>query len=78
MPTSMHKISINGSQIIESSLLSIGKMSEEAQESCNKFVKKIHQDFSRKCSRAKTMKDIFRSLLVTSNPLISSLQKLNA
>ena len=78
MPTSMHKILIHGSQIIESSLLPIGQMSEEAQESCNKFIKKFRQDFSRKCSRTKTMEDVFCRLLVTSDPLISSLQKVPA
>ena len=77
-PTSMHKILIHGSQIIESFLLPIGKMSEEAQESSNKFIKKFRQDFSRKCSRTKTMEDVFCRLLVTSDPLISSLRKVPA
>lgn len=78
MPTTVHKILIHGSKIIESSLLPIGQMSEEAQESSNKLIKKFHQDFSRKCDRIKTMEDVFSRLLVTSDPLISSLRKLPA
>ena len=78
MPTSMHKIFIHRSQIIGSSLLPIGQMSEEAQESCNKFIKKFRLDFSRKCIRTKTMEDVFCRLLVTSDPLISSLRKVPA
>ena len=78
MPTSMHKILIHGSQIIESSLLPIRQMSEEAQKSCNKFIKKFRRDFSRKCSRTKTMEDVICRLLVTSDPLISRLRKVPA
>lgn len=39
MPTSVHKILIHGSKIIESSLLPIGQMSEEKQEACHKDIK---------------------------------------
>lgn len=39
MPTTVHKILIHGGKIIENSLLPIGQMSEEAQESCNKSIK---------------------------------------
>lgn len=39
MPTSVHKILIHGSKIIESSLLPIGQMSEENQEACHKDIK---------------------------------------
>ncbi|XP_043471258.1 uncharacterized protein LOC122504283 [Leptopilina heterotoma] len=76
MPTTLHKILIHSAQIVETSLLPIGQMSEEAQESCNKFIKKYRQDFARKTSRAKNMEDIFCRLLVSSDPLISSLRKL--
>lgn len=51
-------------------------MSEEAQESCNKYIKRFREDFSRKCDRIKNMEDIFCRLLVTSDPIISSLRKL--
>lgn len=72
MPTTVHKILIHGGKIIENSLLPIGQMSEEAQESCNKSIKKFRRDFSRKNSREKTMTDVFFRLLVASDPLISN------
>lgn len=51
-------------------------MSEDAQESSNKYIKKFREDFARKCSRVKTMQDIFLRLLLTSDPFISSLREL--
>lgn len=76
MPTTVHKILLHSSKVLESSILPIGQMSEEAQESCNKFIKKYRQDFARKSSRIKNMEDVFQRLLVSSDPLISSLRKL--
>lgn len=58
MPTSVHKILIHGADVIKSSVLPIGQMSEDAQECTNKYIKKFHEDFA-KCSRAKTMEDMF-------------------
>ncbi|XP_011867945.1 PREDICTED: uncharacterized protein LOC105562053 [Vollenhovia emeryi] len=57
------------------SLLPIGQMSEEAQESCNKYIKRFRENFLRKCDRIKNMEDIFCKLLVMSDPIISSLRK---
>ena len=73
MPTSVHKILVHGHRIIEQSLLPIGQMSEEAQESYNKVIKKTRTDFARKCSRKKTMEDIFLRLFVKSDPVISAI-----
>lgn len=78
MPTTVHKILIHGSEIIRNSLLPIGQMSEEAQESCNKFFKIYRERFSRKNYRKKTMEDVFRRFLVCSDPLISSCRKLRS
>lgn len=78
MPTTVHKVLIHSPKIIERSLLPIGQMSEEAQEACNKFIKKNRQDFARKCSRIKNMEDVFLRLMVASDPLITSLRKLPA
>lgn len=41
MPTSIHKLSIHGSEIIVSALLPIEQLSDEAQESSNKLIKKV-------------------------------------
>lgn len=76
MPTTVHKILIHGHEIVESSILPIGQMSEDAQESCNKYIKRFREDYSRKCDRIKNMKEIFYRLLVTSDPVISSSRKL--
>lgn len=76
MPTSVHKLLIHGPEIIASALLPIGQMSEEAQESCNKFIRKFRQDFSRKNSRKLTMEDVLLRLLLHSDPYISSVRKL--
>jgi len=76
MPTSVHKLLIHGQKIIASALLPIGQMSEDAQEAMNKYIKRFREDFSRKCSRVKTMEDVFLRLMITSDPYISSLRKL--
>lgn len=75
MPTSVHKILIQGREIIQNSLLPIGMMSEEAQESCNKLIKKFRKDFSRKSNRQQTMNDVFLRLLIMSYPIVSSFYK---
>lgn len=70
MPASVHKILIHGS--------SIGQLSEEAQESKNKDMRNFRQHHTRKCSRVKTNEDLLLRLLLSSDPLISSLRKLPA
>ena len=72
MSTSVHKILIHGFRIIEWAPLPIGQLSEEAQEARNKDVKKYRENFSRKCARDKTMKDVFQRMMLTSDPYISS------
>lgn len=72
MPTTVHKILLHGKDVIQNSLLPIGQMSEEAQEACNKFLRKFREDFTRKCSRKKTMEDLFVRMMLHSDPIISS------
>nr|CAH7742540.1 unnamed protein product [Callosobruchus chinensis] len=57
------------------SLLPIGQLSEEAQEASNKVFRKFRESFSRKISREKTNEDILKRLLISSDPYISSLEK---
>ena len=57
--TNVKKIPIHGQVIIECFSLPIGQMSEETQESCNKFIKRYLRDFARKCSRQKNVQDFF-------------------
>lgn len=63
MPTTVHKLLIHGPQIIQSALLPIGQLSEEAQEARNKDFKKYREGFSRKCAREKTLEDVLHWLL---------------
>lgn len=74
MPTSIHVVLVHGPLIVERAPLPIGQLSEEAQESRNKDIKRYREHFTRKCSRESTMTDIFHWLLVRSDPLISSLR----
>jgi len=72
----MHKFFIHGPEIIESALLPIGQLTEEAQEARNKDFKRYREHNSRKCSREKTNLDILNLFLLSSDPVISSKRKL--
>lgn len=76
MPATVHKILLHGSAIINAALLPIGQLSEEAQESRNKDLKKYRELYTRKLSRISTNQDLLNRLLISSDPLISSLRKL--
>ena len=75
MPASMHKILIHGASIIDSFLVPIGQLSEEAQESRNKDFKRYRENNTRKSSRIKTIEDLLHCLLISSDPYIASLRK---
>lgn len=72
MPASVHKILLHGSKVIESLVLPIGMLSEEAQEARNKDYKNFREFHTRKCSRLANNEDIFHLLLISSDPLITS------
>lgn len=76
MPSSVHKILLHGSIIIEEAILPIGQLSEEAQESRNKDLKNFREMHTRKFSRVSANQDLLHRLLITSDPLISSLRQL--
>lgn len=76
LPASIHKILIHGSQVIGQAILPIGQLSEEAQESRNKDLKHYREKHTRKISRVATMTDLLNALLVSSDPLISSMRPL--
>ena len=71
----MHKLLVHGQDILEHFLLPIGLYSEEGQESRHQDVKKYRLRHSRKTSRIHTLTDQFNRLLVTSDPVISSINK---
>lgn len=72
MPVSVHVLLIHGEQIVRSSMLPIGMMSEEAQEARNKDNKHFREKHARKTSRTDTMNDVFLRLMVTGDIVISS------
>ena len=75
MPPSVHKVLVHGGDVIESMLLPIGSMSEEAQEARNKHFKSYRCDFARKISLTDTNRDLMNRLLCSSDPKIASLSR---
>ena len=71
MPPSVHTILLHCRDVLQNMILPIGMMSEEAQESLNKYVMAYRLHHTRKDSREHTMSDQFRCILVTSDPMIS-------
>lgn len=76
MPPTVHKILLHGKEIIDNFLLPIGQLGEDAQEARHKEVKYYREHNTRKMSRKVTNIDLFNIMLVSSDPLISSLRVL--
>lgn len=74
LPATVHKILFHGAEIIENTVLPIGALSEEAQESRNKDYKYFRTYRSRKCSRSATNTDIFNMIMISSDPVITQLR----
>lgn len=77
MPATVHKILFHGTRIMEFFDLPIGYYSEEAQEARNKDFKRIRECNTRKISRSATNEDIIHGLLISSDPVISSLRNIS-
>lgn len=76
MPPTVHKILIHGSDVIQHAIVPIGQMSEEAQESRHKEVRRYREYNTRKMSRIKTNEDLMHSLLISSDPVITANRKI--
>lgn len=76
MTPSLHKLLIHGPDIIEALPLPIGNFSEEAQEARNKDFRWYREHNTRKMSRVECNEDLFHMLIITSDPLISSMRQL--
>lgn len=74
MPSTVHKVLYHGAEIVRSSILPNGILSEEAQESRNKDYKTFRVNYSRKTSRISTNEDILHKLLDTSDPFIPDIR----
>lgn len=70
----MHKILIHGATVMEKALLPIGLLSEEAAEARNKHFRMFRYNFARKFSREQCNQDVLNRLLLSSDPLITSLR----
>ena len=75
MPPTLHRLLIHSAEVVERCLLPIGMMSEEAAEARHKDLRVFRLRHTRKDSRLHTMSDLLGRLLVTSDPLISSLRQ---
>lgn len=65
MPVSIHKILLQGSDVIKHTILPIGKLSEETGEARNKEFRKAKKEHTRKISWQAYNKDILKYLLIT-------------
>lgn len=74
MPASVHKLLVHGERIISNFSIPIGQLSEEASEARNKEFRKYRELHSRKINRVATNEDVLHHLLVTSDPIITSLR----
>lgn len=68
---SVHRILVHGSEIISHCEIPIGLLSEEAQERRNKSIRKFREHHSRQFSRLANIEDVFRRLLLTSDPVMT-------
>lgn len=76
MPSSVHILLIHGADICKHfNLIPIGKLTEEASEARNKEFRTFRQNFSRKIGRKQNMEDILHNLLISSDPLMSSIRR---
>lgn len=72
LPVTVHKVLCHGREIISSSIIPVGQMSEEAQETRNKEIRKYRESFTRKISRNATNRDLLNRLQISSDLVISS------
>lgn len=74
MPPTVHKILLHGAAVIESAILPVGQLSEEAAEARNKHFRQYRLGFSRKFSREECNQDILNRLLLRSDPLLTGMR----
>lgn len=76
MPPTVHKILLHGPSVAKKAILPIGRYSEEVLESSHKLSKLFRKSFSMKSSRIRTNEDIFKRLLLCSDPYITLTDRL--
>lgn len=65
------QVLIHSATIIRHMVLPIGMYSEEAQESRNKSIRRYREFFARKFNRVRNIEDVFKRLLLTSDPFLT-------
>lgn len=76
MPVTVHKLLVHSVDIVQSALLPIGQLSEEAQEARNKDCRRFREHNTRKVSRIATNRDLLNMLIITSDPVVNSLREI--
>ena len=64
---------MHSAEVVQQCLLPIGMLSEEAAEARHKHVRAFRLQHARKDSRTHNISDVFGRLLITSDPLLSSI-----
>jgi hypothetical protein len=70
----LHKVLRHGAEVIQHAILPIGQLSEEVAEARNKHIRQYRLNYSRKFSRVECNMDVLNRLLLTSDPLLTSLR----
>lgn len=76
MPASVHKILIHGADVMDTLLLPIGQLSEEALEARHKECRYFREHNTRKTSRKENIEDLLHALFISSDMVISALRPL--
>lgn len=73
MSATLHKILVHSPQLVETSLMPLGCLGENASEARNKYYKKDRLGHARKDNRTNTLLDMYHRAMDSSDPLISSI-----
>lgn len=74
VPWSVHRVLYHGEKTIAHNILPIGMLTEEAAEARNKDFRLYREHHSRKFNRTVCNQDILNFLLISSDPLITSMR----
>ena len=75
MPRTVHQVLIHDHEIIQNFSIPIGLTSEESQEALNKHYKYLREHNTRKMNPKTCNEDLIHHLLMSSDPLITSMRK---
>lgn len=73
MSPTVHKILVHGFQIMESSVMPVGCLGENASEARNKCYKRDRRSHARQNTRVNNLTDVFNRSIDSSDPLVSSI-----